>query len=220
MNTTWEPVEKDIVMVEIITLIITLFLARRIESRKDRWTRIILSLMVVFPGTKAFGLFETVHRPDFIGIEEPIAYLTAVAVVLGATGVLGAMWAGPVAEIGTLLLEGLITSNDNRKFPQNRVREACALLKIQNYRQARRMARLCVRENPEDADTRLVAARILLTAGSLRSARWHCWRVLLGRGSSPSQQLCARYLLDQIRATRKPAATPWFWQPSGKIKLN
>jgi hypothetical protein len=204
--------------VEIATFVIALLLSRSIESRKGRWARIGISFVVVFPGTQAFGFFESVHRPDFI--EQSIAYLTAVAVVLGASGVLAATWAGPVAKIGTMLLESLIDSADNRSLPQTRLHEACALLKVKDYRQARRLAKLCVHENPDDIDTRLVAARILLTSGCRRSAQWHCWRVLFGHRSSPSQQSCARYLLDQIRSIPKQPSNRSPWHPPQKLKLN
>lgn len=198
----------------------TTLLSRSVGSRKDRWTRIVISLVVVFPGTKAFGLFESAHRPDFIGIDQPIAYLTAVAIVVGAACILAATWAGALAEIGALLLESLISSADNRPLPQNRVRAACTLLKVHDYRQAGHMAKKAVREDPDDIDTRLIVVRILLTTGSHWSVRWHCWRVLAGRSSSPSQQSCARYLLDQIRSRPEESRRDCLWRQSQTPKLN
>lgn len=200
MQITWLPHRRDHLIAYAVTVFIGLLLTQPRESRGRRWVQILISVGVVHFGLYALSAFAAVRKPDFIGIDDSENYIKSVSIFLCVAAALAVIWTGTLANIGALVFESLLDSPDNRALPQERIEKAFALLKSGNKRRARRLASVCIREDPRNFDTRLAAARIFMATGCFWRARWHCFYVLLNRHSAPSNRFCAHHLLDEIRA--------------------
>lgn len=220
MQITWLPQRRDYLIAYAVTICIGLLLTQPIESRGRRWVQILISLGVVHLGLYALSAFAAVRRREFIGIDDPENYIKSVSIFLCVAAALAVIWTGCLANMGALIFEFLLDSPDNRGLPRERIEKASSLLKSGDNRRARRLAHVCIYEDPGDFYTRLAAARVFIATGCFWRARWQCFYVLLNRHSPPSNRFCARHLLEEIRARHPSQLESLFLRSPQKIKLS
>ena len=220
MHITWLPQKRDYLIAYAVTVLIGLLLTHPGESRGRRWVQILISLGVVHLGLYALSSFEAIRRPDFIGIDDPKNYIKSVSIFLSAAAALAVIWTGCLTNIGALIFEFLLDSPDNRDLPQERIATAFALLRSGNKRRARRLAGVCIREDPGNFETRLAAVQIYRRTGCYWKARWQCFYVLLNRYSLAANRYCARHLLEEIRSDHPSRLESLFLRRPQKIRLS
>ena len=220
MHITWLPQKRDYFIAYAVTILIGLLLTQPSDCRGRRWVQILISLGVVHLGLYALSVLDAVRRPDFIGIDDSENYIKSVSLFLCVAAALAVIWTGSLANIGALIFVSLLDSPDNRGLPQERIEKAFALLKSGNKWRARRLAGVCVREDPGNFEKRLAAARIFLATGCFWRARWQCFYVLFNRYSLPANRYCARHLLDEIRAGHPSRIKNLSVRRPQKIKLS
>src|SRR6266581_5886692 len=200
MHITWLPQKRDYFIAYAVTILIGLLLTQPSDCRGRRWVQILISLGVVHLGLYALSAFEAVRKPDFSGIDDSENYIKSVSLFLCVAAALAVIWTGCLANIGALIFESLLDSPDNRGLPHEQIENAFALLKSGNKWRARRLAGMCIREDPGNFEMRLAAVRLFLTTGCFWRARWQCFCVLFNRYSLPANRYGARHLLDEICA--------------------